>query len=82
LAPRPCVDALRHQVFLGHHEHRRSSHRARRLRGIARQHAAAHEGAQEQAQGSTLKFGVSLQKMAQPLRHREDPFPQRQVGKT
>ena len=40
---------------------------------------AGLHGAQEEARRSTMKFGVAFQKMAQPLRHREDPLPQRQV---
>ena len=35
--------------------------------------------AQEQAQSSTLKFGVAVQEVAQALRHRQDPLPHRQA---
>jgi hypothetical protein len=51
--------------------------RVARTRAVRAQ--ALLHGAQEQAQSSTLKFGVALQKIAQPLRQREDPLPQRQV---
>jgi hypothetical protein len=34
---------------------------------------------QEQEQGGALEIGIALQKVAQPLGHRENPLPHRQV---
>ena len=58
-------------------DHRAETRRGTRTRAVRAQ--AGLHGAQEEAQSRTLKFSVAFQKIAQPLRHCENPLPQRQV---
>ena len=57
--------------------HRAEAGRGARTRAVRAQ-AWLHR-AQEQAQSSTLKFGIAVQEVAQALGHRQDPLPHRQA---